>query len=158
MDIEKAIRLTRKYKAAKATEQDRQKALDKAHDYICLGYTLLNAADIIMRETANVMSAVGPERRYEDTFHICDSMKDIQKVIRRTDIYSQHFDGLISEENPMAYDAMRNNAYEILRFVMLLYSRTCGNAKATKQLEAYMRHMKNNGLFSDDEISSFKMK
>lgn len=158
MDIDKAIKLNNQYKAARATEEDRERAVAKAHDYICLGYTLLNAADIIMRETEKIMNSVGPQQRYMDTFHIGDSLKDIRKVIQRTDIYSQHMDSIMAEENPMSYDAMRNNAYEVLRFVMLFYSRTCNSEKATNQLAAYMQRMKSNNLFSDEEIANFKMR
>lgn len=158
MDIDKAIRLNNQYKAAQATEEDKERAVSKAHDYICLGYTLLNAADIIMREAEKIMSSVGPQQRYEDPFRIGQSLKDIRNVIQRTDMYSQHFDSIMAEENPLSYDAMRNNAYEILRFVMLLYSRTCCNEKATNQLTAYMQRMKSNNLFSDEEIAKFKMR
>lgn len=158
MDINKAIKLNRQYNAVQATDEDREAAIAKAHDYICLGYTLLNAADIIMRETENVMNRVAPRRRYEDTFRIGESIKDIRRIISRTDMYSQHFDSIISDGNPGSYDAMRNNAYEILRFVMLLYSRTLDNDKATNQIAAYLQRMKSNGLFSDEEIAGFKMR
>lgn len=158
MNIDKAIRLNERFKAAQATEKDRDRAMDKAHDYVLLGYTLLNAADIILRETEKVMSSVGPERRYEDTFHITESIRDIRKVIQRNDMFSQHFDSVLADIGPNVYDGMRNNAYEILRFVMLLFSRTCGDQKATNQLEAYMHRMKSNGIFSEEEISKFKMK
>lgn len=158
MNIDKAIRLNNQYKAARATEEDKEMALAKAQDYVCLGYTILNAADIILRETEKVMNSVAPRRRYEDAFHIGESLNDLRKVIKRNDMYSQHFDSIIASGDSMAYDSMRNNAYEILRFVMLLYSRTCGNEKATNQLAAYMQRMKSNDLFSDEEIANFKMR
>ena len=158
MNIDKAIRLNNQYKAAQATEEDKERAVAKAHDYICLGYTLLNSADIILRETEKIMSSVGPRQKYEDSFRIGESIKDLKRVISRNEIYSQHIDSIMAEENPMSYDAMRNNAYEVLRFVMLFYSRTCSNEKATNQLAAYMQRMKSNNLFSDEEIANFKMR
>lgn len=158
MNIEKAMRLTAKYKADTLTEEDRLKAYSKSVDYILMGYTIMNAADIIMRETERIMSSIGVKRAYTDPLKISESLKDIQRIVKRNDSVSQNMDGLITEVDPKDYDRMRNNAYEVLRFVMLFYSRTCGNIKATNQLEAYMKRMKSNGIFSDEEIAKFKMK
>ena len=158
MDIEKAMRMTARYKAQTVSDEERPKAYSKSVDYIITGYTLMNAADIIMRETERIMSAIGVERAYTDPLKISESLKDVQRIIKRNDSVSQTMDGLITEVSPHDYDRMRNNAYEVLRFVMLFYSRTCGNLKATNQLDAYMHRMKSNNLFSDEEIANFKMR
>lgn len=158
MNIEKAMRLTAKYRAATVSDEDRDKAYSKAVDYILMGYTMMNTVDIILRETEKIMASIGVSRAYTDPLKINDSRKDLERIIKRNDIVLQRIDGLITEVDPKDYDRMRNNAYEILRFVMLFYSRTCGNLKATNQLEAYMKRMKSNGIFSDEEMSKFKMK
>lgn len=157
-DIQKMMNLVRKAEASMATAEDRDKAIATVHNYIILGYTLMNAADIIMRETARILSRVGPERKYLDPLHISESLKDVERVIRRNDVYIQTLDGILAENNPEGYDRVRNNAYEILRFVMLLYSRTCGDMAATEKLGVFMSEMKSNGIFSDEEIAKFKMK
>lgn len=158
MDIEKMIRLNARYRAQSAGVKEREKAYTRCTQYIILGYTLMNAADIILRETERIMSGIGEERAYLDPLKISESRKDIMRIIKRNDMVSQTMDGLITEVDPEDYDRMRNNAYEILRFVMLFYSRTCGSLKATNQLEAYMKRMKSNGIFSDEEMAKFKMK
>ena len=43
-------------------------------------------------------------------------------------------------------------------YVMLLYTRTCDNPKATEALERNIRRMAGNGMFTDDEIEGFRMK
>ena len=67
-------------------------------------------------------------------------------------------DGAVAGIDPSAYDRIRSNAYEVLRFVMLLYTRTSGNIKATEALEKSIRRMAGNGMFTDEEISEIKMR
>ena len=64
----------------------------------------------------------------------------------------------MADADPQSYDRMRANAYEVIRFVMLLYTRTCGNPKASEALERNIRRMEGNGMFTDDEIATFRMR
>lgn len=58
MNINKAIAMQRLYEAATATPEEKEQAVSKAHDYVLLGYTLLQSADIIFRKAEKVMQKV----------------------------------------------------------------------------------------------------
>lgn len=162
MDLRKQIELTKMYSAAQkaknATEEEKDAAIRKAHDYVCLGYTLINAADIIMRKTPEIMEVARGLSRYEDSFHLGEAMKGLERVIDELCRSTEHMDSVVCDIHKDGYDRMRNNANEVLRFVMLLYDRTTQDDKATNQLGAYMQRMKSHGLFSEEEIASFKMR
>lgn len=158
MNIDKMTRLTTKMKSQTVTQEERESAISKAHDYIILGYTLINAADIIMRRTVDVMQSIGDRVSYKDSFDLKNVKRDIERAIRRIDMNSGQMDENIHDITPLGYDRLRENSYEILRFVMLLYSRTAGDGKATMQLNEYMAQMKSNGMFGDKEIGDIKMK
>ena len=55
MNINKAIAMQKRYEAATATPEEKEQAVSKAHDYVLLGYTLLQSADIIFRKAEKVM-------------------------------------------------------------------------------------------------------
>ena len=157
-DIRRKMEMTRRYTAAAATAEEKEAAVSKAHDYVMLGYTLLNAADIVLRRTEDIMSKVDSRYRYDDHFRIRESLKELRRVIDRTDRGSVGVDAAVNSADALAYDRLRGNAYEVLRFVMLLYTRTCDNPKATEALERNIRRMAGNGMFTDDEIAGFRMK
>lgn len=158
MNIDRMTRLTTKMKSQTVTQDEREGAISKAHDYIILGYTLINAADIIMRRTVDVMQSIGDRVSYKDSFDLKNVKRDIERAIRRIDMNSGQMDENIHDITPLGYDRLRENSYEILRFVMLLYSRTAGDGKATMLLNEYMAQMKSNGMFADKEIGDIKMK
>ena len=157
-DIRRKMEMTRRYTAAAATAEEKEAAVSKAHDYVMLGYTLLNAADIVLRRTEDIMSKVDSRYRYDDHFRIRESLKELRRVIDRTDRGSVGVDAAVNSADALAYDRLRGNAYEVLRFVMLLYTRTCDNPKATEALERNIRRMAGNGMFTDDEIAAFQMR
>lgn len=157
MDINKMMKLNAAYKAATATEQAKEMAISKAHDYVVVGYTLISAANIILRETEKIMQIVNPLFRYDDKFGLGKAMDDLNKIVERIDKSGEKLEGEFWAIDATSYDTLRNNAFEILRFVLLLYTRTCGNQKASNLLNAYMQRMKSNGLFTDDEIAGFKL-
>ena len=78
-DIRRKIELTRRYTAAAATAEEKEAAVSKAHDYVMLGYTLLNAADIVLRRTEDIMSKVDSRYRYDDHFRIRESLKELRR-------------------------------------------------------------------------------
>ena len=157
-DIRRKMEMTRRYAAASATRQEKESAISRAHEYVLLGYTLMNAADILFRRTEDIMSVVDPSYRYDDRFRIRESLRDLRAVIGRLDANEGGVDAAMSDADPLSYDRMRGNAYEVIRFVMLLYTRTCGNPKATEALERNIRRMAGNGMFTDDEIATFQMR
>ena len=157
-DIRRKMEMTRRYAAASATRQEKESAISRAHEYVLLGYTLMNAADILFRRTEDIMSVVDPSYRYDDRFRIRESLRDLRAVIGRLDANEGGVDAAMSDADPLSYDRMRGNAYEVIRFVMLLYTRTCGNPKATEALERNIRRMAGNGMFTDDEIAGFQMR
>lgn len=157
-DIRRRMEMARRYAAASSTPQEKEAAIAKAHDYVMLGYTLMNAADILFQKTEDIMSVVDASYRYDDHFLIRESLKNLRKVIERTDMSSVSVDAAVNSVDSLAYDRLRSNAYEIIRFVMLLYTRTCGNPKATEALERNIRRMAGNGMFTDEEIATFQMR
>lgn len=157
-DIRRKMEMTRRYAAASATRQEKECAISRAHDYVMLGYTLMNAADILFRRTEDIMAVVDSSYRYDDRFRIRESLRNLRAVIGRLDETEGGVDAAMSDADPLSYDRMRANAYEVIRFVMLLYTRTCGNAKATEALERSIRRMAGNGMFTDDEIATFQMR
>lgn len=151
--------LARIARASSASHEQKEAAINKAHDYILIGYTLINAADILMRRTVKIMSDVNTAGySYSDKFNIADSLRKLKDIISRTERNSVRLDDALAEEQSSAYDRLRLNAYEMVRFTLLLYSRTCGDSTAANDLEQFMREMKSNELFSDNEIASFSMK
>lgn len=158
MNLDKAIKLTEAYKAANATEKAKEIAINKAQEYIALGYTMLSAVDIVMRETAKIMKVVNPAYAYQDSFEIGKLQKNLEAAMKTLSIRSQSLENIFFEIDPDSYDRLRKNAYEVLRFIMLLYSRTMDNPKNTKQLNAYLLRMKSNGIFTDEEIAGFQMR
>lgn len=157
-DIRRKMEMTRRYAAASATRQEKESAISRAHDYVMLGYTLMNAADILFRRTEDIMAVVDTSYRYDDRFRIRESLRNLRAVIGRLDETEGGVDAAMSDADPLSYDRMRANAYEVIRFVMLLYTRTCGNPKATEALERNIRRMAGNGMFTDDEIATFQMR
>lgn len=157
-DIRRKMEMTRRYAAASATRQEKDSAISRAHDYVMLGYTLMNAADILFRRTEDIMAVVDTSYRYDDRFRIRESLRNLRAVIGRLDETEGGVDAAMSDADPQSYDRMRANAYEVIRFVMLLYTRTCGNPKASEALERNIRRMAGNGMFTDDEIAGFQMR
>ena len=158
MNIDKAIAMQRRYEAATATPEEKEQAVSKAHDYVLLGYTLLQSADIIFRQAEKVMQKVSTSYSRDERFRIEKNSRDLEAVLKRLDTASAGMDGAVAGIDPYAYDRIRSNAYEVLRFVMLLYTRTAGNMKATEALEKAIRRMAGNGMFSDEEIAEIKMR
>lgn len=156
-DIRRKMEMTRRYAAASATRQEKESAISRAHDYVMLGYTLMNAADILFRRTEDIMAVVDSSYRYDDRFRIRKSLKALRAVIGRLDENEGGVDAAMADADPLSYDRMRANAYEVIRFVMLLYTRTCDNPKASEALERNIRRMAGNGMFTDDEIAGFQM-
>lgn len=158
MNINKAIAMQRKYEAATASPEEKEQAVSKAHDYVLLGYTLLQSADIIFRKAEKVMQKVSAYYSRDERYRMERNGRDLDAVLKRLDTVSEGMDGAVAGIDPSAYDRIRSNAYEVLRFVMLLYTRTSGNVKATEALEKSIRRMAGNGMFSDEEISEIKMR
>ena len=158
MNINKAIAMQRRYEAATATPEEKEQAVSKAHDYVLLGYTLLQSADIIFRKAEKVMQKVSAYYSRDERYRMERNGRDLDAVLKRLDTVSEGMDGAVAGIDPSAYDRIRSNAYEVIRFVMLLYTRTCGNPKATEALERSIRRMAGNGMFTDDEIATFRMR
>lgn len=158
MNINKAIAMQKRYEAAVATPEEKEQAVSKAHDYVLLGYTLLQSADIIFRKAEKVMQKVSAYYSRDERYRMERNGRDLEAVLKRLDTASAGMDGAVAGIDPYAYDRIRSNAYEVLRFVMLLYTRTAGNIKASEALERSIRRMAGNGMFSDEEISEIKMR
>ena len=116
-DIRRKMEMTRRYAAASATRQEKDSAISRAHDYVMLGYTLMNAADILFRRTEDIMAVVDTSYRYDDRFRIRESLRNLRAVIGRLDETEGGVDAAMSDADPQSYDRMRANAYEVIRFV-----------------------------------------
>ena len=158
MNINKAIAMQKRYEAATATPEEKEQAVSKAHDYVLLGYTLLQSADIIFRKAEKVMQQGSAYSSRDERYRMERNGRDLEAVLKRLDTASAGMDGAVAGIDPYAYDRIRSNAYEVLRFVMLLYTRTAGNIKASEALEKSIRRMAGNGMFSDEEIAEIKMR
>ena len=96
MNIDKAIRLQRQYNAASATPEEKEQAVSKAHDYVLLGYTLLQSADIIFRQAEKVMGKVSATCIRDERFRMERNYRDVESVLRRLDTASEGMDGAVS--------------------------------------------------------------
>ena len=139
-------------------------AYDKADIYETIAYQLINAADILLKESAGLIQAVEPKARYKDKFNLSNAMKAINKIrkdfenesIKINEDYKKH--GYVENSDFNTFDAIDNNSRLILCFIMLCYNSISQNSKNANLIEAYLRRTKgDNPLFSIEEIESFKI-
>lgn len=137
-------------------------AYDRAEVYDLLGFTLIESADILFRESAKILQAVNGNVKFNDKFKLKEAMRALNKIINTFDAESQkihedyHLHGEVEDSDLTPYDAIRSNSKVILRMVMLTYNalkKSKGNAMI---LEKSLRKLKGVGddIFSIYEIDS----
>lgn len=139
-------------------------AYDKAEMYECVAFQLLNAADMLLRTSSDLLKTVEPKAKYNDKFKIKESKRMLLKMIDSfskesiaiNEDYFHH--GYTENSNLNVFDAISQNSRLILCFIMLCYNSISQNAKNANLIEAYLRRTKgDNPLFSIEEIESFKI-
>lgn len=139
-------------------------AYDKADIYETIAYQLINAADILLKESAGLIQAVEPRARYKDKFNLSNAMKAIKKIRKDFETESEKINedyfkhGYVENSDFNTFDAIDNNSRLILCFIMLCYNSISQNAKNANLIDAYLRRTKGtNPPFSIEEINAFKI-
>ena len=138
-------------------------AYDKAEMYECVAFQLLNAADILLRTSSDLLKTVEPKAKYNDKFKIKESKRMLQKMIDTFEkesiaINEDYFHHGYTENSDLnVFDAISQNSTLVLCFILLCYNSINQNGNNAKQIEAYLKRAKGGKpLFSQEEIESFK--
>ena len=136
---------------------------DKAEIYETIAFQLINAADIMLRTSAELIETAEPKARFKDKFNLGQAKQALTKMIKTFEnesikINEDFFKHGYCENSDMnTFDALDQNSRLIICFIMLCYNSMSQNAKNANQIEAYLRRMKGGKApFSIEEIESFK--
>lgn len=184
MNIKKIIQADKRYhEAVKVLEnvksiedaEEREKALnktqqlisgivyDKCEMYDIVAWQLINAADVLLRASADMIAVVEPNAKYKDKFNLGQAKQALNKIINTFETasikinedYFKHGYAEGSELN--VFDAIDQNSRLVLCFILLCYNSINQNGNNAKQIEAYLKRVKGGKpLFSQEEIESFK--
>ena len=131
--------------------------------YECVAFQLLNAADILLRTSSDLLKTVEPKAKYNDKFKIKESKRMLQKMIDTFEkesiaINEDYFHHGYTENSDLnVFDAISQNSTLVLCFILLCYNSINQNGNNAKQIEAYLKRVKGGKpLFSQEEIESFK--
>lgn len=136
---------------------------DKAEIYETIAYQLINAADIMLRASAELIETAETKARFKDKFNLGQAKQALTKIIKTFEnesikINEDYFKHGYSENSDMnVFDAIDQNSRLILCFIMLCYNSMAQNGNNAKQIEAYLKRVKGgHPIFSQEEIESFK--
>lgn len=163
MDILKQQEIVEREKLPKKSQDELQQIINNAYNYVLVAYTIQNSADILTRKAAELLKYARGGLHREQKRAAGQIISELERAVKHFDMLSSSgedgidavFCDVLGAES---YDLIRQNAYEVIRFLMLFYTRTCSDPKATNKLGAYMQKMKSNGIFSEEEIAEFKMR
>lgn len=184
MDIKRIIQADKRYhesvkilESAKSIEdsEEREKALDKASQlisgivydrcemYDIVAWQLINAADVLLRASANMIAVAEPKAKYKDKFNLGQAKQALNKIINTFEnasvkINEDYFKHGYTEGSELnVFDAIDQNSRLVLCFILLCYNSINQNGNNAKQIEAYLKRAKGGKpLFSQEEIDSFK--
>ena len=184
MNIKKIIQADKRYhegvkvlENAKSIEnaEEREKALDKASQLIAgivydkcemydiVAWQLINAADILLRASADMIAVAEPKAKYKDKFNLGQAKQALNKIINTFDsasikINEDYFKHGYTENSDLnVFDAISQNSRLVLCFILLCYNSISQNGNNAKQIEAYLKRAKGGKpLCSQEEIDSFK--
>ena len=184
MNIKKIIRADKRYheaikalEAAKSIEdaEERENALDKASQLIAgvvydrsemydiVAWQLINAADVLLRASADMIAVAEPKAKYKDKFNLGQAKQALNKIINTFEtasvkINEDYFKHGYTEGSELnVFDAIDQNSRLVLCFILLCYNSINQNSNNAKQIEAYLKRAKGGKpLFSQEEIESFK--
>ena len=184
MDIKRVIQSDKRYhegvkvlESAKSIEdpEEREKALDKASQlivgivydkcemYDIVAWQLINAADILLRASADLIAVVEPKAKYKDKFNLGQAKQALNKIVNTFEtasvkINEDYFKHGYTEGSELnVFDAIDQNSRLVLCFILLCYNSINQNGNNAKQIEAYLKRVKGGKpLFSQEEIESFK--
>jgi hypothetical protein len=184
MDIKRIIQADKRYhesvkvlESAKSIEdpEEREKALDKASQLIAgivydkcemydiVAWQLINAADVLLRASADLIAVAEPKAKYKDKFNLGQAKQALNKIINTFETasvkinedYLKH--GYTEGTELNVFDAIDQNSRLVLCFILLCYNSINQNGNNAKQIEAYLKRAKGGKpLFSQEEIESFK--
>ena len=184
MNIKKIIQADKRYhEAVKALEaaksianaEERERTIEKASQLIAgvvydrcemydiVAWQLINAADVLLRASADMIAVAEPKARYSDKFKLGQAKQALQKIIRTFEdasikINEDYFKHGYTEGSELnVFDAIDQNSRLVLCFILLCYNSINQNGNNAKQIEAYLKRVKGGKpLFSQEEIESFK--
>lgn len=184
MNIKKIIRADKRYhesvkvlESAKSIEdpEEREKAIDKASQLIAgvvydrsemydiVAWQLINAADVLLRASADMIAVAEPKAKYKDKFNLGQAKQALNKIINTFEtasvkINEDYFKHGYTEGSELnVFDAIDQNSRLVLCFILLCYNSINQNGNNAKQIEAYLKRAKGGKpLFSQEEIESFK--
>lgn len=136
---------------------------DKAETYDIIAWQLINAADLMLKASAELIATAEPKARFKDKFNLSNAKKALTKIrkdfenesIKINEDYFKH--GYTENSELNVFDAIDQNSRLILCFIMLCYNSISQNGNNAKQIEAYLKRVKGgHPIFSPEEIESFK--
>ena len=136
---------------------------DKASIYDTIAFQLINAADLMLKESAHLIHTVEPNSRYKDKFNLSNAKKALNKIrkdfetesIKINEDYFKH--GYCANSDMNVFDAIDQNSRLVLCFLMLCYNSISQSPKNANLIEAYLRRTKGDDpIFSIEEVESFK--
>ena len=157
MNIKRLLELQRAIDLANKTDNDKELAIDKTMEYTIIEQVLIECQVLLINRCEAIMEAVRPCVRHADKKKVNDNLRDIQAIRKRLESMSEVFDGIISENDEGCYDRKLQNAYEILRLILFYYTRAT-NEKAAQSIGRSILKLQSNGIFSDEEITSFQLR
>jgi hypothetical protein len=136
---------------------------DKAEIYETVAWQLINAADTLLRTSANLISVAEPKARFKDKFNLGQAKQSLNKIIKTFEdasvkINEDYFKHGYTENSDMnVFDAIDQNSRLVLCFILLCYNSISQNGNNAKQIEAYLKRAKGGKpIFTMEEIEAFK--
>lgn len=136
---------------------------DKVEVYDIIAWQLINAADIMLRASAELIATAEPKARFKDKFNLGQAKQALTKIIKNFEkesikINEDFFKHGYTENSELnVFDAIDQNSRLVLCFIMLCYNSISQNGNNAKQIEAYLKRVKGGKpIFSQEEINSFK--
>lgn len=136
---------------------------DKASIYDVIAFQLINAADLMLKESAHLIHTVEPTAKYKDKFNLSNAKKALEKIrkdfetesIKINEEYFKH--GYTANSDMNVFDAIDQNSRLALCFIMLCYNSISQSPKNANEIELFLRnHEGDDPIFSIEEIESFK--
>ena len=136
-------------------------AYDRAETYEIVAFTLIQSADKLLRNSADIMGAVKENVKYQDKFKLGEAMKSLNKIISHFDHESQkihkeyHLHGYVEDSDLVPFDAIDQNKDLMLNFNLRLYNALFKSKGNANLLLKYLKRLKGEGeVFSEEEINS----
>lgn len=135
------------------SEEELEELHNKAFRDVQIGYELMNAADIIFRRAKDYLEGRKSHLHHAEKYKATRQFQLIEAAIKDFDIHADSTDHMFYQEFPgeNIYDAIRRNAYEVVRLIQLYHDR-CADPEKAEKVCRYLQRFKSRELFTDDEL------